>query len=125
MAHTQSVRHSLVVICNCGSINGTRTEVGPDGFQIIEDHVSLEKIVYAFDSPTDGAVRIKYGAKEVVGMVLKDHATYRTAGYIFGGVPIMDTVFLEYNKVLSTEHKDSFGYGVATTWRLECSTEWN
>ena len=118
----QNVQPTLVVVCDGGSTKGSRTDIGPDGFETGEDRVSLEKIIYAFDTPTDGAVRITYGSKEVVGMVLKNYPTFRTVVYIFGGVPLMDTIFLKYNKVLSTEHKELFGYGSATTWRLECST---
>ena len=118
----QTNHPSLVVVCDGGSTKGIFTQVGPDGYETGEDRSTLDRIIYAFDAPREGAVRITYGEKEVIGLILKNYPTYRTVVYQYGGVPLMDTIFLEFDKVLSTDHKDSFGFGVATIWRLDCST---
>ncbi len=115
---------SLVVVCAGGSVLGARTEyTKQEGFKIMDDRITLKSLVYAFDIPRKGQVRINYGKDEVVGTVLRSHVTYKTVSYVYKGVPYMDTVFLETRIVLSSEHKDLFGVNGATTWRLKCTVE--
>ena len=111
---------SLVAICAAGSVNGSRTELSEGSHTIMEDRTTLSRIVYSFDYPEKGMVRILYGKEEAIGIVLNEHRTYKTVGYKLGGVSFMDTVFFELGKVLSTEHKNLFGAAIATTWGIDC-----
>ena len=61
----QTNQPSLVVVCDGGSTKGIFTQVGPDGYETGEDRSTLDRIIYAFDAPREGAVRITYGEKEV------------------------------------------------------------
>jgi hypothetical protein len=111
---------TLVVSCDGGSINGSRTEISSAGSSISDDRVTLSSITYHFDEPKNGAVRIVYEGKEVLGLKLADRSTHKTVAYLLGGVSFLDTIHLKEGVVLSTEHKN-LGAPVATTWRLACS----
>ena len=89
----------------------------------MSDRVTLPSIIYAFDSPQVGKVRITIGKDELVADILKEYTTYKTVSYVYGGVPFLDTVFFESGIVLSTEHKDLFGTNVSTTWQLKCKIQ--
>lgn len=115
---------SLLAICDKGSSKGVRTQYTHDkGFEIMNDRATLPSIIYAFDSPHKGKVRITIGKKEFTVNILRDYPTYKTVSYVFGGVPYLDTVFFESGIVLSTEHKDLFGANVSTTWQLKCKIQ--
>ena len=114
---------SLVVVCERGSIEGSRTEIDENGYAIMGDRADFAPITYAFDVPERGMVRISLGTEEIVAPILNEYATYKTVAYTFGGVSYMDTVFFELGKVLSSEHKDLFDAVIATTWRFDCVVE--
>ena len=114
---------TLVAICPGGSVNGSRTQLKEQGQTVEEDRVTLSTFVYSFDVPEKGLASILYGKEETIGRVINEYPTYRTVVYRYGGVSYMDTVFQKANRVLCTEHKDSSGAPVATTWRLDCKIE--
>ena len=111
---------SLVVVCERGLSEGSRTEIDENGYAIMGDRATFRSILYAFDAPERGMVRILLGAEEIVAPILNEYATYKTVAYTFGGVSYMDTVFFELGKVLSSEHKDLSSVVVSTTWRFDC-----
>ena len=114
---------SLVLVCERGLIEGSRTEIGENGYAIMGDRADFAPITYAFDVPERGMVRILLGTEEIVAPILNEYATYKTVAYTFGGVSYMDTVFFELGGVLSSEHKDLFSVVIATTWRFDCVVE--
>ena len=111
---------SLVVVCERGLSEGSRTELDENGYAIMGDQATFGSILYAFDVPESGMARILLGAEEIVAPVLNEYATYKTVAYTYGGVSYMDTVFFELGKVLSSEHKDLSSVVVSTTWRFDC-----
>ena len=114
---------SLVVVCERGSIEGSRTEIGENGYAVMGDRADFAPITYAFDVPERGMVRILLGTEEIVAPILNEYATYKTVAYTFGGVSYMDTVFFELGGVLSSEHKDLSSVVLAPTWRFGCVVE--
>lgn len=114
---------SVVVVCERGTITGTRMEIDESGHTVVEDGATFPSIVYAFDVPERGLVRILVGTQEVVATILNEYPTYKTVAYKFGGVSFMDTVFFEANKVVKSEHKYLFGVSIATTWSFDCVFE--
>ena len=113
---------SLFVVCEAGSVNGSRTEIDIKGnYKVEEDRVTLPTTIYGFDVPIKGKVTITIGENEIIGTVLNEYPTYKTVVYRLGGVSYMDTVFFTLGKVLSSEHKYLF-IATATTWRLNCSS---
>ncbi len=114
---------SLIVVCLGGSVHGSRTQLRQDSHTIEEDRVTLSPMVYSFDVPEPGLVRVQYGKQEIIGRKINEYSTYKTVSYQLGGASYMDTVFPKAGRVLSTEHKDSSGAPVATTWRIECKVE--
>ena len=115
---------SMVAVCEGGSTQSIRTDYTPErGFKVRKDRATLPMIVYTFDSPKKGSVRITSGKNETTGAVIKDYASYKTVVYLMGGVPYMDTIFFDTGVVFSTEHKDLFGAQIAATYRMKCRIE--
>ncbi|MDQ6996000.1 MAG: hypothetical protein Q9M82_00885 [Mariprofundus sp.] len=115
---------SMVAVCEGGSTQSIRTEYTLEkGFEVTKDRATLPMIVYTFDSPKKGSVRITSGKNEMTGAVIKDYASYKTVVYIMGGVPYMDTIFFDTGVVFITEHKDLFGAQIAATYRMKCRIE--
>jgi len=115
---------SLVAVCEGGSTQAIRTQYTQEkGFEVMKDRADLPMMVYTFDMPEEGSVRITSGTDETTGAVIKNHANYKTVVYIMGGVPYMDTIFFNVGVVFSTEHKELFGPQKATTYRMKCRIE--
>lgn len=119
----------LVANCGDGPTNGTRIQYSEDDdgqVQILQEQLTLEPLIYAFDNPQPGSVLISYGGEEMTGTIVNTSENYKTVAYVYNEVAYMDTLFLDAGIVLSSEHKDGlFGESVVITWKIDCDIEWN
>lgn len=112
--------NAMYVECKNGSINGYRTMYSSGKYEYSDDRVTLKPMTYTIKSEDEGVVRITYGDKSIIGVVLNENITYTTVVYQFGGASYMDTIFKNTGKIFSSEHKSILGENVGTTWRISC-----
>lgn len=118
---------SLLANCGDGPTNGTRIQYSDEDngqVEILQEHLTLAPLTYAFDSPEPGSVLISYGGEEITGTIVNTDENYKTVAYVYNEVAYMDTLYLNTEIVFSSEHKDGlFGESVVIVWKIDCTVE--